>query len=103
MADLAQALISDVRKEVYSGRTKQAVLAYWHVLQDNGVTDYAFEQCWDDFCRSGPERWIFLFTVLADMGLPSSAVQYFHDQLLDFIEEHQPQDCYILKPLVVIP
>jgi hypothetical protein len=104
--DLTQMIISDVRPEVYRGHTKMLVKAYWERLVSKhnspvNAEDYPFDQCWDAFCRGGPERWIWLFSVIAVFpGIPGSAVQYFHDQLLAFIEAHGDEACYPVMPVV---
>ena len=105
--DLAQTIISDVRAEVFKEHSRDVVRAYWERLTRTGSAvsrnDYPFEKCWASFCRSGPERWIWVFSMLASFpGIPSAAVQYFHNQLLEFILAHDPQPYYQLKSVVCL-
>ncbi len=80
---------------------------------------YSFDACWESFCQRGAERWIWLFCALAAFpGIPPKAVkvatlglpdlflivlifQYFHDQLLAFIEAHGDFPSYKLKAVVL--
>ena len=40
------------------------------------------------------------FPLLSLLPLPPNGVQYFHDQLLAFIDAHNPQEVYMLKPMI---
>jgi hypothetical protein len=102
--DLAQMIISDVKPELFKAHSKHLVRLYWDHLVKHGVPEssYPFEACWRSFCRGGVERWIWLFTVLASMSLPPKAIQYFHDQLLAFIDAHEERECYHLKEVVYV-
>eukprot|EP00051_Salpingoeca_urceolata_P007382 m.97274 g.97274 ORF g.97274 m.97274 type:complete len:428 (+) comp15216_c0_seq3:85-1368(+) len=102
MADLGQMMISDVRRSVYGGHSRDIVHRYWEGLRARGVQDYTFEQCWSDFCRAGPARWLFLFPVLASMKLPFAFVDYCQTQILDFIDAHEPRDVYEMHAVVVL-
>lgn len=108
-ADLGQTLISDVRPEIFRKHSQALVRHYWQCLTTHAEapvspSEYPFEQCWAEFQRSGAERWVWVFGVLASFpGLPPAAVQYFHDQLLAFCEAHGSPDCYQLKPVVFVP
>lgn len=104
VADLVQTLISDVKPDVFSHHSKDLVRVYWDRLIECGVDpkSYTFAQCWESFCRRGPERWVWVFCALAAFpGVPDVAVKYFHDQLLAFIEAHGDYDYYQLKPVVL--
>lgn len=103
--DLAQMIISDVRASVFKTASRDAVRVYWEALTAPGEgrvdpAAYTFDACWSAFCRGGPERWIWFFVILSCFPVPSAAVQYFHDQLLEFIESHEPQPFYELKSIV---
>lgn len=98
--DLAQMFISDVKPEVFTAHSKELVRAYYDTLLKNGVSEkeYPWQQCWNNFCNGGPERWIWFFCLLAALPLPANAIQYFHDQLLAFINHHCPSaDHFKLK------
>jgi hypothetical protein len=103
--DLAQMMISDVNTSITIAHSKSLIRTYWQTLIDNGISDkeYTWETCWNAFCRGGAERWIFVFSVLADFPLPGKAIQYFHDQLFTFLATHcLNQESFELKPLVLI-
>jgi len=98
--DLAQTLISDVRQEIFLKHAEELVKFYWTRLIQLGVSeaDYPWKNCWSAFCRGGPERWLWFFIIMASMpALPDKAIQYFHDQVLAFIEGFGDQPYYILK------
>lgn len=104
-ADLVQIIISDLKPSFFVGKTKKWVEIYWQRLKELGLNEqeYSLEECWYSFCRRGPERWIWLFAILCDFpGVPDTLVQYFHDQLLAFIEAHGDFPYYTLKPVACI-
>lgn len=101
--DLAQMVISDIKPEIFIQHSKTLVKKYWDFLVANGVsaTDYPFELCWKRFCHGGAERWIWVFSLLYQY-VPGHALEYFHNQLLLFIENHDEQPYYVLKPVVCL-
>ncbi len=103
--DLAQMIISDVRMAVFRPHAQRLVRAYWDRLVQRGVNarEYSFEQCWKAFVRGGAERWAWMLCLLlAYPGLPAAAGQYFHDQVLAWLEEYQVYPCVSMKPVVCI-
>lgn len=100
--DLAQTMISDVNPAVWREHGKDLLRAYWEKLVEGGVdaTSYTFEQCCASYERGGVERWIWILSVMVAMPLPPAALQFFHDKLLAFIEDHGDHEFYILKPVV---
>jgi hypothetical protein len=103
--DLAQSFVSDIPRTLFAELAQPVLRQYWETLISQGVsaTDFSFEQCWDGFCRGGAERWLFLFPLLASFPqMPPAAVQYFHDQLLAFIETFGDHPYYVLKPVVCL-
>lgn len=111
-ADLGQFIISDVKPELWASAQKDRDLLrthYWQRLCDLSATDFAnhytFEQCWESYCRAPVERWVWLLSVMASFGsdrVPDALIQYFHDQLLTFIESHGDREWYSLKPIVCL-
>lgn len=102
MADIGQIMISDIKIDVRRKHERELVRAYWDHLISCGVSpnEYTFEQCWKSYQRSPIERWIWMFAILTGFfDLPANAVQYFHDQVLSFIEDHSDEPFYILRPI----
>lgn len=78
--------MSDLHHTIFAKHGDALLRVYWQALVANGVQDYDFEQCRQDFARGTVERWIYFLTLLADMeGLPEKLVRYFHDQLHQFV------------------
>jgi hypothetical protein len=105
MTDLAQMYISDIRADRGNAdRGRELVRGYWEELGRRGVDTkvYTFERAYDDWCRGGAERWIWVFAILSSLPLPPAALQYFHDQLESFIFTHRPREVYVLKPCIAM-
>jgi aminoglycoside/choline kinase family phosphotransferase len=102
MADLGQTMISDVQPAVRRPCERALVQSYWERLVLRGVSadEYPLAQCWSEYERAGVERWIWVFAILSGMALPTAAVQYFHDQLLAFIQDHGNHPWYELTAVV---
>ena len=67
---------------------KDLVEQYYQVLMEDGkVQDYTFDQCWEDYKFGGLERWIWLLAYLTAI-CPDAMVQYFHDQVASFMNDH---------------
>ncbi|KAF9085729.1 hypothetical protein BGX23_009426 [Mortierella sp. AD031] len=88
--DLGQTIISDVPVSVFKTHARVALKKYWGRLIELGAfepEEYPFETCWRSFLRGGIEKWLWTFGILCSYpGMPAKAVQYFHDQILAFIE-----------------
>ena len=56
---------------------------------ENGPTssNYTWEMCWREYIHGGAERWVWLLAFLATL-CPDKMTQYFHDQLLAFMLDH---------------
>ena len=61
--------------------------AYYQRLQQRGVADLSWEQCWREYVSGGVERWVWLLALLASM-CPPAMTQYFQDQLAAFVRDH---------------
>jgi hypothetical protein len=48
---------------------------------------YSFAQCRRDFVTGGTGRWMWMLALLAGM-CPPALTQYFHDQVLSFLQDH---------------
>jgi len=102
--DLGQMVISDVKPSLWKNHEKEIFSEYWNTLIKNGVSpkEYSYEQCWQEFCVAPVGKWIWFFAILADgFGLPDNAIQYFHDQILEFIENHGNFPSYLVKTLAI--
>ncbi|KAF9920179.1 hypothetical protein FBU30_010033 [Linnemannia zychae] len=88
--DLGQTVISDVPVSIFKTHARVALKKYWDRLIELGAFKpeaYPFETCWRSFLRGGVEKWLWTFGILCSYpGMPANAVQYFHDQILAFIE-----------------
>lgn len=103
-ADLAQTIISDVSQVLFRKHIRNLLEKYWRRLIEFGVSpdEYSFEMCWKAFLRGGVERWIGLFAYLTSLPISGKAIQYFHDQLLAFIELDDEREYYELQPVACI-
>jgi len=104
-ADLGQTVISDIRPAVWLDEDVKILRKYWEKLISLGVSadEYPYEKCLEGYQRAPVERWIWVFCILSAFGLPDFAIQYFHDQLLAFINKHgNGREFYVLKPIVTL-
>ncbi|KAK9679944.1 hypothetical protein K7432_016100 [Basidiobolus ranarum] len=97
-ADLGQTIISDVKPEVWRDNDIKLLRLYWEKIVSLGVSadEYTFDMCLERYERAPVERWIWLFSIMTAFEIPDIAMQYFHDQILAFIEAHGDYDTYIL-------
>ncbi|KAG0266600.1 hypothetical protein BG011_001789 [Mortierella polycephala] len=89
-ADLGQTVISDVPISLFKAHARPALQKYWDRLVELGTikeSDYPFETCWRSFLRGGVEKWLWMFAILSGhFAMPAPAMQYFHDQMMAFID-----------------
>jgi hypothetical protein len=99
--DLSQFLISHMAPEQRRGCEERLVREYYRVLTSSGVdaAQYPWDECWADYVSGGSERWVWLLGLLTGM-CPANMVQYWHDQLLAFIQDHQITPASIGMPRV---
>ncbi|KAL9642556.1 hypothetical protein ABK040_011122 [Willaertia magna] len=101
--DLSQMLISDIPPQVFKENSRKLMEIYHETLlkESNGrltEENYPFSYCWETFCKGGVEKWIWMFSVISDLpNFPEKGTQYFHDQLLEFIESHGDYQSYLIK------
>ncbi|KAF9083734.1 hypothetical protein BGX27_004011 [Mortierella sp. AM989] len=88
--ELGQTIISDVAIPVFQEHVRSALRKYWEKLIELGAvkpTEYTFGTCWNHFLRGGVEKWLGMFAILSSMpGMPAKGMQFFHDQMVAFIE-----------------
>ncbi|KAF4683827.1 hypothetical protein FOZ60_008563 [Perkinsus olseni] len=73
--------------------------AYWDELERQGVdhSSYTLAMCREAYVRGGIDRWVQLLILMAVYGLdhpdvlPDSFMQYFVDQVGDFIFDHKDE------------
>lgn len=102
--DIGQMMISDIKPQLRRTIERSLLGHYWRELIRGGVSpsEYPFDLCWKSYEVRSVERWIWIFAVIAGLSLPAAAKQYFHDQLLEFINDHGSDPFYILKPVVCV-
>ena len=101
ITDIAQFLVSNAPIEKRREEEKRLVSLYWHALIASGrvqSSEYSLETCWKLYRMGGVERWTQLLIILAWMAsLPGSkltdeSIQWFHDQVLAFLDDHYHGD-----------
>ncbi|KAJ8902767.1 hypothetical protein NDN08_006087 [Rhodosorus marinus] len=104
--DLAQMLISDVKPSVFRAHSRALVTHYWErLISKAGLTEseYPFESCWESFCSGGVGKWLWVFAIMTGIPeLPAPLLQYFHDQLLAFIEAFCERPFFELRSVVLV-
>ena len=89
--DLGQYLISHASPETRRGiEARGAVEAYYEALCGLNVgvaATMTLEQCKAEYVAGGAGRWLWFLPVLNAM-CPPPMTQYFHDQLLAFLKDH---------------
>jgi thiamine kinase-like enzyme len=89
--DLAQYLISHASRADRQQHEEALLRDYYDHLTQSGsavsTTNYSYEQCRRDFVTGGVCRWVWLLGLLANF-CPDPMVQFFHDQVLHFMLDH---------------
>jgi len=100
-ADLGQTIISDVKPSDWVGKDVGILREYWEKLTSLGVSaeEFTFEKCLEGYERAPMERWVWSFGLMFEFDVPDSLMQYFHDQMKAFMDNHSPHDFYIVKPI----
>ena len=112
--DLAQFIVSHVTVDLRRKHERSLVRRYHDrvvsLLQEQpGKVAPTWEDAWERYVAGGKERWLRLFVHLAyihirnEKALSLEAVQWFHDQVDSFLEDHPGgkyppvfQTCYAL-------
>ncbi|KAF4710692.1 hypothetical protein FOZ62_020559 [Perkinsus olseni] len=98
-ADIAQFCISNVKTDDRRKWEDELLRAYWDELEKQGVdhSSYTLPMCREAYVRGGIDRWVQLLILMAVYGLdhpdilPDSFMQYFIDQVGDFIFDHKDE------------
>ena len=89
--DIAQYVISHMDPELRRSNEKHLVRIYYDTLVDNiennGVENYSFDDCWKDYVMGGAERWLWM-VAFGSSVFPEHFVQYFHNQTAAFLRDH---------------
>lgn len=89
--ELAQFIISHATIDLRRKHEKQLFRAYYERLAVPADV-FPFEDCWERYKAGGIERWMQMLVMLAMFSLsgmlPESAIQWFHDQVLSFVDDH---------------
>eukprot|EP01102_Stenamoeba_stenopodia_P015247 TRINITY_DN5181_c0_g1_i1.p1 TRINITY_DN5181_c0_g1~~TRINITY_DN5181_c0_g1_i1.p1 ORF type:complete len:519 (+),score=77.44 TRINITY_DN5181_c0_g1_i1:194-1750(+) len=94
--EIAQFMISNATIELRRKHERTLFESYYRRLIEKGVTasEFPLESCWDRYCAGGIEKWLQFMILLANMNLedpnhlPDFGIQWFHDQVLAFVEDH---------------
>lgn len=90
--DLGQYVISHINPASRRLMENKLLLEYHSALtaptDDAPVVDnYSFDQCMEDYRHGGVSRWMWMLPLLCTM-CPDNMVQFFHDQVAEFIKDH---------------
>lgn len=110
--DLAQYLISHACAADRRAHEEELLQDYYAHLTGTGScantgsgnsfvnpAEYSYEQCKKDYVEGGVCRWVWLLALLSGM-CPDPLTQYFHDQVLDFLVDHNVTPENIAMPRV---
>lgn len=85
--DIAQYVISHMSPEDRRQHETQLLQEYHRTLLQHGVKDYSYDECYRDYVEGGCARWLWLLGIMAP-GLPDNLMQFFHDQVNAFCQDH---------------
>jgi thiamine kinase-like enzyme len=101
--DCAQFLISHTNPLIRATIEEKLMKDYYEELTSDGDIKieplYTFDQCYNDYIKGGSERWIWLLCILSTM-CPPKMVQYFHDQTIAFMTDHNVTPLNVGMPRV---
>lgn len=106
--DLGQFIISHMEPKARKEVEKKLMQDYYATLSALLATEegkkkheggYTWEQCWREYQYGGLERWIWLLIYLVKL-CPVKMSQYFHDQVLAFVVDHQIDPLQVGQPRV---
>ncbi len=90
--ELAQFLVSNATIKLRRNNEKQLFKAYYDPLSISH-SDFPLSDCWERYKAGGIEKWLQMLVILTCLSLdsnalPMSAIQWFHDQVSAFIDDH---------------
>lgn len=101
--DLGQFMISHSSSAARKASEEEALAVYLKELNANlkarNIDEVTAEYVKQEYVEGGLCRWAWLFPVCASL-CPAKGTQYFHDQMLEFMEEHnvEPSTMGMLRP-----
>eukprot|EP00934_Nitzschia_sp_Nitz4_P005112 Nitzschia sp. Nitz4//scaffold212_size37733//9361//10779//NITZ4_007731-RA/size37733-processed-gene-0.43-mRNA-1//-1//CDS//3329542016//5102//frame0 len=99
--DLGQYILSNMDPEERRQCEKEVIQHYYQELIRWGVmeTDFTWEDCWKEYRVGGLERWLwFLVYFCGQSEALLSWAQFFHDQIKEFVHDHDIQPRDIVQP-----
>lgn len=88
--DVGQYVISHMSPPTRRECEEPLMRLYYSQLVSYGTVsteEYPWEKCWGEYVAGGTERWVWLLALLSQM-CPDPMVQYFHDQVEAFVQDH---------------
>jgi Protein of unknown function (DUF1679) len=97
--DLGQYVLSNFSSQERRECEHEIVHAYHNELCLAGRNDVSFEYCWNEYMIGGVERWLwFLIWFLGQGESLQGWAQFFHDQIADFMHDHNISEANISQP-----
>lgn len=86
--ELGQYMISHCEPKLRKSIERKAVESYYKELcAANPRVDMSWDLCWSEYVNGGIGRWLWFLPILATM-LDAEVMQYFHDQVKCFLQDH---------------
>ena len=89
--DIGQYMISHLDPVARRSHEEAFLHEYYDTLTSiaDNICTYTYEMCVDDYIRGGSEKWVFYLVLMADgLSMPTKLMQFFHDQVWDFMKTH---------------
>jgi len=99
--DLGQYVLSNMDPQERRDCEHKLVQNYHAELIRCGVSkdEFGWDECWEEYKIGGIERWLwFLVYFIGQEGPLLKWAQFFHDQILAFLHDHQIQPKDLIQP-----
>ena len=97
--DLGQYVLSNMDPTERRECEEDLIKAYFEELKKCGVTNVDWDYCWSEYKLGGLERWLwFLIYFAGQQGPIFSWTQFFHDQVSEFMKDHNITADDIVQP-----
>ena len=99
--DIGEVMILDINPGVRRKHEKKLIQAYYDRLISLGISkqEYSFENCWKKYQTFTIERWLCMFSAMDGALKDELILQFIHNQIVAFIEDHDIQASYTINPL----